>query len=112
MSDAFNTDVLLEEDEDIISYARDVMYVYKHISAMSSDLPNPTSAQKGLWEWATNPENKEKFFSTILPKAQDTIIKQKKTEDPDAQIVDERRAIKDLKVLLAEAVEDSQKITA
>lgn len=101
-----------EEDDDILSYARDVMYVYKHMTKMSSDLPNPTPAQMGLFEWVQNPEYREKFYQTMLPKAQETLFKAKKTEDPETAILEERRNIGGLKVLLAEAIEDSQKITA
>lgn len=101
-----------DDDDDILSYARDVMYVYKHMTKGSHELPDPTPAQKGLFDWVQNPEYKEKFYQTMLPKAQETLLKAKKTEDPETAIVEERRAIAGLKLLLAEAIEESQQITA
>jgi len=112
MSSKYDINTLLEEDEDVLEYARDVMYVYKHMTKMSSDLPDPSPSQLGLFEWVQNPEFKEKFYGQILPKAQDTLAKAKKTADPEATILEERRAVKDLRLILADAIEESKEITA
>lgn len=101
-----------EDDDDLLSFARDVMYVYKHMTKMSSDLPNPTPAQMGLFEWVQNPEYKEKFYQGMLPKAQEALIKAKKTEDPESAIYEERQQIAILKVQLSEALEEAAGITA
>jgi hypothetical protein len=101
-----------EDDDDLLSFARDVMYVYKHMTKMSCDLPNPTPAQMGLFEWVQNPEYKEKFYQGMLPKAQEALIKAKKTEDPESAIYEERQQIAILKVQLSEALEEAAGITA
>lgn len=101
-----------KDEDDILSYARDVMYVYKHMTKMSSELPDPTPSQMGLFEWVQNPEYREKFYQTVLPKAQDVLVKAKKTEDPESGVAEERQQIGILKSLLAEAIAESAEITA
>lgn len=92
-----------------LQWAEDVMEVYKHIQRGFGDKENVTEAQHAMLDWATNPENKKIFFKEFVPKAADMLSKGE-GDDPalDGLLQGERKAIAELQLALADAVEASK----
>ena len=92
-----------------LEYAHDVMEVYKHIQRGFGDQEGVTQSQHALLDWALNPENKKEFFKTIVPKAAEIIAKAEGGDEAfDGLIKGERKAIAELQLELASAVEASK----
>lgn len=102
---------MVQEDDDILTYAKDVMYAYKNLDNTEMWQANATPSQKSLLDWLGNQQNRSTFFKDMLPKAQEAIIKARNGRDPDEIGAQERRGIADLRNLLREHLAEADKIT-
>lgn len=101
-----NTDELL--------YARDVLWVYENLGTPVDNLrgrQGVTSSRLILFEWIGTPEGRETFLKTLLPKAQDALVKAKANRDPDSIVEKETKSIAQLrefvKTVVSEALSDA-----
>lgn len=99
------------EDDDMLTYAKDVMYAYKNLDNTEMWQANATPSQKSLLDFLGNPQHRMVFFKEMLPKAQEAIIKARNGRDPDEIGIQERRGIADLRSLLKEHLAAADKIT-
>lgn len=98
--------------ESDLQWAMDVMTAYRYLgqTVKTEDLEGSTSA-RFMWNWASSPGNADKFLQQTVPKATEILAKHRGTEQNDVVATIEKKTIIDLKLRLAEAVEDSRKVT-
>lgn len=85
-----------------LRWAEDVIAIYE--SGGTAD-PGWTAARNELFNWATIAENKEKFYSQLVPKAAEIIQKFSSDEDEAFVAREERRSVNELKSILRETLE-------
>lgn len=85
--------------DDDLQYAKDCLTVYRYLGR-AMPKKGVTDAARELHDWVANPDNKQKFLSTILPKAQDTLAKFKDKEDQGEVVQAEKRSIAELRQFL------------
>lgn len=85
-----------------LTWADDVLAVYE---ASSKECPKTWSkARRELKEWAELTENRQVFYTNLIPKAIDIIQKFRKDETEDAIVKEERKSIAELKAILADTL--------
>jgi hypothetical protein len=84
-----------------LRWAEDVIAIYE-----SGGLADPewSAARNELFNWATIAENKEKFYSQLVPKAAEIIQKFSGDEDGAFVAREERRSVGELKSILKETL--------
>jgi hypothetical protein len=99
----------IDDVGDELEHARNVMFVNKNLGRKLSERRAGSAAVRIMHDWASNPENQEKWYSVIVPKAVDTLQKAKRESTDDDKIVAiERKGIDELKQILGEAIAQSQ----
>jgi len=94
-------------ERDDLVWAREVLKVYRNLGQRGTARRLGSKSARYLHDWASNPENMEKFVSAMVPKATDIMAKNQKPEDSPELVVAEKRSILELKALLAEALSQS-----
>lgn len=89
------------EKSTALRFAEDVMAVYE--SGLECDKDWPIQRRE-LHAWANLGENKEKFYTSMVPKAAELIHKFSGDEDEAFIVREERRSVADLKLLLRETI--------
>ncbi len=95
---------------DELQYAKDVLWVWKHVGESKEDLAeldDLTASRLVLHDWIGTPEGREALLKTILPKAQDALIKAKASKDPDSIVEKETKSIASLKEFIMDVVSES-----
>jgi hypothetical protein len=89
------------EKSTALRFAEDVMAVYE--SGLECDKEWPVQRRE-LHTWANLGENKEKFYTSMVPKAAELIQKYSGDEDEAFIVREERRSVNELKFMLKETV--------
>ena len=84
-----------------LRWAEDVIAIYE---AGGTAEPGWSKARNELHTWATTEENKEKFYSQLVPKAAEIIQKFSGDEDESFIAREERRSVGELKMILRETL--------
>jgi hypothetical protein len=84
-----------------LRYAEDVIAVYEAGMECDKDWP---IRRRELHAWANLGENREKFYSQLVPKAAEVLHKHSGDDDADFIAREERRSVNDLKLLLKETL--------
>lgn len=98
MSKTTNSDLL---------WAEEVLLVHRHLGGRIDSLESPSAQYLCRWVNETA-KNAEKFFTTMVPKAIDTLAKYSSADSGDAVAAAEKHSIADLKERLQEALEEAQ----
>lgn len=97
-----------EKEPSDLQWASDVMIAYRNLGKIiTTKTLEGSSSAKFLWDWASNPENSDKFITQTVPKATDILARHRKVEQDDQIIEVERKTILDLKLRLLEAIEEA-----
>jgi len=101
----------ITENSDDLVWANEVLKVYRNLGARGTTRRLGSRSARHLHEWASNPENAEKFLSGMVPKATDILAKHQRPEESVDLIAAEKRSIGELKQVLMQALTESQLIT-
>lgn len=88
-----------------LRWAEDVISVYE---AGGTADPGWSVARNELFNWATSDENKEKFYSSLVPKAAEIIQKFSGDEDEEFVARSERKSVSELRTILRETLESAK----
>ncbi len=99
------------EGRDDLVWANEVLKVYRNLGARGTVRRLGSRSARHLHEWASNPENAEKFLGGMVPKATDILAKHSRPEESVELAVAEKRSISELKAILAEALDKAALVT-
>lgn len=101
---------LIEENtgDDNLVWAKEVLVVYKNLGKKAGRRALGSSSAKSLHDWASNPDNQEKFLSQMMPKATDILQKARGKEDIDEVTRSEQKSIAELKSFLRLALLETE----
>lgn len=93
-------------------FAEDVLFVYRYLGRRLTKRRAGTHARYELHSWVhENAENRLTFIKTLVPKAQDTLLRFKEEESSQELVLHEKKAVRELQMELREAVLASKSIT-
>ena len=95
---------------DELQYAKDVLWVYSNLGSTEEKLwkQEGTTANKMiLFNWIGTPEGRDALLKTILPKAQDALVKARANRDPDSIVEKETKSIAQLREFVKDVVSDA-----
>lgn len=92
------------EGRDDLVWANEVLKVYRNLGARGTVRRLGSRSARHLHEWASNPENAEKFLGGMVPKATDILAKHARPEESLDLVIAEKRSVAELKAVLAEAL--------
>lgn len=84
-----------------LRFAEDVIAVYESGKECNKDW---SEHRRELHNWANTDENKEKFYTSMVPKAAEIIQKYSGDEDEAFVAREERRSVNELKSILRETL--------
>ncbi len=93
-----------------LQYSKDVLWVWEHVGTSLQDLrelDDVTPSRIVLYDWISTTEGRDALFKTILPKAQDALIKARASKDPDSIVDKETKSIASLKEFIKDVVSDA-----
>lgn len=91
-------------------WAEEVMEVYTSLGSLagSRDLSSPSANH--LLMWAQQEENATKFLADLVPKATAVLAKHRPIDVDDAVVEKDKKTITELKLLLRDAVDESNEV--
>lgn len=91
-----------------LAWARDIIAVYER---QGKGVPrNASAAQRELYDWASDADNKSELFTKLVPKAIEVLAKFSKAEDEGEVVRVERKSIAQLRSVLQETLDDSKSV--
>ena len=91
-------------------YANEVMEVYENLGSLPGSRDWSSTSARHLFQWVTEDDrsNEDKFLTTVVPKAADTIAKHGVVDIDERAVIIDRKTIADLRACLETALLESR----